>query len=383
MLNDQLKDKQILIVANSGWNIFNFRLHLIRKLLSLGAKVIVLVPKDNYSDQWKTYNGLTTIYLKNLFNKSLNPIKELRLFFELCQHYQNLAPDLILHFTIKPNIFGGLAARWTKKNYLGIITGLGYSFIKGGLLTRVVTFLFITALAKAKTVVFQNNDDKQLFIEKGLKATTQLIRGSGVDLLRFKANPMPKREPFTFIFVGRLLRDKGVLELLEALNQLTNAGYIFNCLIIGGLNEQNPAALTEKDFSLYQNNPNIQWIGKVEDVSPFLAQSHVMVLPSYREGMPRAILEALAMGKVIITTDVPGCRDTVVPNKNGWLVDVKSSKALTDAMEFCMTLPEAQLEGMGAYSRHLAEDIFDIEKINEQFLELIDRSLYALPPTLY
>ncbi len=366
--------RKIAIVANSSWNIINFRRKLIKELISHGYDVLAIAPEDAYSQTLRTIQGLRYRVLKQIQPTGRGIWQDMLLLGEFRRIYREEMPELIFHFTIKPNIYGGLAARQLKIPYVSVLTGLGYVFIKGGLLSKIVALLYRLVFGGAKAVVFQNKDDLAFCRAKGLLQSGKgvIIPGSGVDVVFFEKKAIKAVRPFTFIFIGRLLRDKGVMEFLEAAEQLQRK-YACHFLVVGEQGADNPAALSKELLAKWKADPNFTFTGQVKDVRPFLEQAQVMVLPSYREGLPKSALEAMAMGRPVITTDVPGCRETVEPGVNGWLVSVRSAKGLAAAMEKAMLLPMEKLSAMGAESRRIVELKFRDELVISAFLSLLDK----------
>lgn len=366
--------KKIAIVANSGWNIWNFRRHLIRELINKGYQPLILAPKDGYVRQLQaTFPDIPIHPLRHLSAGGTNPVQDLLLLLELWQLYRRHRPLLVLHFTIKPNIYGGLAARFSGTPYLATITGLGYAFLNGGWVQQLVRWLYRIALKKARFVVFQNRDDAGLFEKMKLVRSGQsyLIPGSGVDGKHFVFTPLPVFPPFRYLFVGRLLSDKGIREFVGAARSLAQSLERVEFWVAGSAGSNNPAAIGEEVLGKWRKLPRMRWLGEVDDIRSVIEQAHVLVLPSYREGMPRAVLEAMAMGRPIITTDTAGCRDTVIPGENGLVVSVRNTADLVRAMLELYGTPAEKLEEMGRMSRQLVEERFEAGKINKMYLELI------------
>ncbi len=313
--------------------------------------------------------------LKHLSPKGKNPLQDIQLLLELRKIYQKYKPSKVLHFTIKANIYGGLAARLSHVPFIATLTGLGFTFIRQGMMQNIVVRLYRLALKKAEFVVFQNQDDALLFQQKKIISPqqSQLIPGSGVDSHYFSLAPLPSPVPFRFLFVGRLLFDKGIREFVEAAQIVSKSLDQVEFWVAGSISDKNPASISEEQVQKWKDLPKFKWLGQVEDIRSVIFQSHMLVLPSYREGMPRAILEAMAMGRPIITTDTPGCRDTVEAGKNGWLVAVKNSEELSQAMLNAQNLPLSKLERMGRNSRKKVEDTFEVNLINKSYLNLIKR----------
>lgn len=368
--------KKIAIVANSSWNIYNYRLALARFLESKDYKIITIAPLDKYTSTLQIEFATSHFTIQHLSPKSNNPLKDFAFLRELHQIYKKVQPDLILHYTIKPNIYGSLVARWLKIPCISTLTGLGYTFIHPNLLTRYITFLYKIALQKNKYVIFHNTDDFHFFIQKKLvpTKTAKIIKGSGVDTIFFnsKQNHISKNENFVFLFIGRLLYDKGIIEYAQAAQQLNKIFKNIEFWIVGDYETKNPSKITQQDFDKWIKHEAITFFGKTNDVRTFIQKSNVIVLPSYREGMPRSILEGMAMRKPIITTNTPGCRETVINGINGFLVPMKNSKALEKVMHKMLLKSKNDLMLMGEESRSKVIKEFSQKIINQHYLSLID-----------
>jgi len=368
-----VSNKRIAIITNSSWNIYNFRLDLIRELSERNYKVVVIAPLDEYT-QKIIDKKIEFVELKHLKRNGTNPFKDIRLLIELIGIFIRLKIEFALLYTIKPNIYGSLAGHFCRVKTIATITGLGYSFLNNGISNIISTKLYRLALHNIDKVIFQNQDDMNLFINERLvsKNKAKLISGSGVDLNNFVSQPVCSSATFNFIFVGRLLKDKGIIEFIQAAEIVLQKYKNVSFSIVGEIDIENPAAL-DVNFLKSKLNlfPAIKYFGKLNDIRPLVNISNVFVLPSYREGLPKSTLEALAMGKPIITTDVPGCRETVIENINGHLVEAKNILELFCAMEKMLLYPKERLLGMGIASRKLAEDKFSVTIIVNEYLKLL------------
>lgn len=313
--------KTIAIVANSSWNIYNFRQPLIKQLKLAGYRVLVIAPVDEYIHYLNDSYFTRHIPLRFLAAQRKNPLWDLLLLWELYRIYRREKPGLVLHFTIKPNIYGSLAARWAGIRSVPTVTGLGYAFLHNGLLSRLARSLYQLAFRGIARAIFHNEDDRRLFIREKLivEENTMVIPGSGVNTNHFRPLPRPDTDKVVFLFIGRLLHDKGIREFATAARELRRLAPRAECWVVGQLNPEYPAAVTQQELLQWIEEHHIHYLGSTKDVRPFIKQAHALVLPSYREGLPRAIIEAMAMGKPIITTDTAGCRETVEPGCNGYL----------------------------------------------------------------
>jgi glycosyltransferase involved in cell wall biosynthesis len=298
---------------------------------------------------------------------------DLRLVVALRRMFRRQRTDVCHAFTIKPAIFATLAAFLARVPVRVVtITGLGYAFTSaGGLMRRIVETLYRIALRFAHVVFFQNKTDRELFIERGLVARekTRLVAGSGVDTRRFTPASLPclRGMPPTFLMIGRLLKDKGTLEFQEAAAIVRRQFPQARFLLLGGEDPRNPSRLLESELVSLRCSPNVQLLSEREDVRSVIAESDVVVLPSYREGLPRSLLEGAAMGRALIATDVPGCRDVVEPGVNGLLVARADAMSLAGAMLHLAHSPQA-IEAMGARARTLVVERFDEQKVIDNTL---------------
>jgi glycosyltransferase involved in cell wall biosynthesis len=316
----------------------------------------------------------------NLSRKGLNPFKDFSYFLELRKLFKGLQPERVFTYTIKPVIFGAFALSASRriKSASAMITGLGYAFmgttIKQRLVERVVRVLYRFALRLYAVVIFQNKDDQELFEGLGLlKHTEKVIRvnGSGVSLEEFPLTPIPPTERIRFLMVARVLKAKGVYEYLEAAEQVTKAHPNKVEFAYLGPLDTGGDGIEESDFRRRCQKAHVQYLGESSDVRPHIAASHVMVLPSYREGLPRAVIEAMAMGRAVVTTDTPGCRETVLNGANGFLVPSQDSSALVEAMGNILSISRAELQTFGTQSRKQAENKFDVKCVNEQIIDVL------------
>ncbi len=363
----------IAIVLNASWNIYNFRMGLIEKLQERGYRVIALAPPDEYSPKLIAA-GVEFFPLHFLVRKSTNPFKDLRLIRELRKMYVREGVDLALQYTIKPNIYGTLAATFTRTKTICTITGLGYAFLSKGLASVVAKWLYKFAFRRADRIFFQNADDFKLFQRLKLAdpARSKVVRGSGINTHYFNPayNHTAEQDTIHFLFIGRLLHDKGVKEMMAAATEILHRNTHARFSIIGDIDDNNPAALERTALQQWlAANPSVEHITHTNDVRSYLAKADVVVLPSYREGLPRVMLEGLSMAKPLITTDVPGCRETVTDGHNGFLVKVKDVDSLVNAMQRMIHLTPSQRTEMGQRGRKLALQHFDEKSIVQHYLE--------------
>ncbi|MEM6967152.1 MAG: glycosyltransferase family 4 protein [Bacteroidota bacterium] len=370
--------KKIAIVANSTWNIYNFRLNLIKQFRSLGFRVIVVAPVDEYITYLNESHFTKHVALRHLSPQSKNPIKDFLLLREFYKIYKKEKPDLVLHYTIKPNIYGSIAARWAGIPCISTVTGLGYTFLNKSIYTRLVKPLYKLAFRSNEKIIFHNQDDQSLFQKLNLVSTakSQVIKGSGVNTNFFR--PLKSDGPhnkFIFLFVGRLLYDKGIVEFIQAAKQVRQIIKNAECWVVGELNAKNPSNIPKSELLQWVENRYIRYWGATKDIRRFIKKSDVLVLPSYREGMPRAVLEAMAMGKPIITTQTAGCRESINHNENGYLVPIKDHLALAESMVKMYSLDHDKLKAMGQASRAKAISEFDEKIITQEYIDLAAKIL--------
>ena len=346
-----------------------------RALEEKGYEVIAVSPEDvKYSELLR--REFSFFPVKNLDRKGTNPIKDLKLFFEYFLLYRKLKPDLVINFTIKPNIYGSISAGLLGIPSISVITGLGYVFIRESWLTKLVKLLYWLAFRFNRAVVFQNSEDMKT-LKNLCERRCLLIESSGVDLKHFdpKLCKEAKKDEFTFLFVGRLLTDKGIYELIKAFGKLKKEKPKVKLIIVGSPDEGNPNSVSKGELEKWVKEGLIEWHGFQEDVRPFYCMANCVVLPSYREGIPRVLLEAMAMEKPIITTDAPGCKNVCVDGVNGFLVKPKDVESLYLVMKRMVDLGDEKLREFGKAGRRLAEEKYSVEKIVREYINLIEAVL--------
>ena len=318
-----------------------------------------------------------TVHQVPMLRTGTNPMADLRTAWALWSLMRQIAPRMVLGYTIKPVIYGTLAA-WLAgvPQRFALITGLGYAFQGDGQRSRLqalVQGLYCLALARAQRVFFQNPDDLALFQQRGIlqqHTPVSVVNGSGVDLDSFAVRPLPASAlegAVRFLFIGRLLGDKGVREYAQAARLLKRSHPQVQCALVGWI-DSNPNAINQAELADWMADGSIEFLGRLVDVRPAIEACSVYVLPSYREGTPRTVLEAMAMGRAVITTDAPGCRETVVDGKNGFLVPVRSIDELYLAM--IRFINDPSLAGcMGHNGRLMAEEKYDVHKVNAAILK--------------
>lgn len=362
------------IVANTAFNIYNFRLGLIKALREEGHHVIAIAPKDEYASLIQE-NGIEFIEVKHLARKGTNPFNDLKLINEFRKIYKDHKLDVTLQYTIKPNIYGTLAARFTGTKTICTVTGLGYTFLNKSLASKVSRYLYRFAFSFADKVLFQNGDDLKLFVENDLvnENKTQVIPGSGIDINYFSPDFCKQQEDATvrFLMIGRLLKDKGVYEYVEAAKNILQKHKNVEFHLLGEIDNDNPSSIQPKELQTWINSKIIFHHKHTKDTRPFICMSDCIVLPSYREGMPRVILEGMAMGKPCIATDVPGCRDAVVHNETGLLCLPADSVSLEFALNQFLGISDTYYENLCITSRKRAIEVFSNKNINSAYIHLL------------
>jgi glycosyltransferase involved in cell wall biosynthesis len=366
---------KILVLANSCWHIYHYHLALLQFLQQQSYYIVTAAPFDSYLPQLQKAGINAHHNLQHLAPHNRNPWKEGLFFWEIIKLIRKEKPDFILSYTIKPNLYGSLAAKWWGIPILPTVTGLGYAFLHQKGINRLIPHLYRWAFRGLSQVVFQNVDDLNLFVQRRIIKATQglLIRGSGIDLNWFAPTPIIKTssQPLVFLYLGRLLADKGLRELAAAAQFLRSQNCNIEVWIAGEMQTGYPARIRAEELESWVASDAIRYWSHQEDVRPLLAASHVFVLPSYREGLSRALLEALAMGRPILTTDVAGCRDAVIPGKNGYLVPARDASALAEAMAHFATKTAAELTEMGQVSTQLADAVFSNEVVINAYCEIL------------
>lgn len=362
----------IFLTSNTSWYLYNFRASTIKALREQGNRVICLSPKDDFSQRLVDELGAEHIALP-LDGKSTGAVQELRSLRFIWKVMRQLQPDFVFNFTVKMNIYCGLVCALRQIPFANNISGLGTAFIHDSWLFRRVRQVYGLVNRRARRLFFQNEEDLGVFRGKGLLGNTPytLLPGSGVDLQRFQASPLPEGGPLTFIMIARLLGDKGVREYAEACRRLRADKLNVRCLLVGPLGVSNRTAISEEEVHQWQMQGILDYLGVTDDVRPLIEQAHVLVLPSYREGMPRTVLEAAAMGRPAIVTDVPGCRHSIEPEVTGWLCEVRNAESLAEQMRHVIETDAASLQRAGDSARSRMEDQFSEEHVVHAYLECL------------
>ena len=364
---------KVVIALNTAWNLVNFRAGLIRALVAEGYEVVAVAPNDEYAPRLAEL-GCRFVALP-MDNKGTHPGRDLLLFFRFLNLLRRERPDMFLGYTVKPNVYGSLAAHVLGIPVVNNIAGLGAVFIRDNWLTRLVRLLYKTALSRSRHVFFQNDEDMRLFVEQGLVASDKVSRlpGSGVDLNTFRYAPMQPLEnrTFHFLLAARLLWDKGVGEYVEAARMVRRKYPTAKFQLLGFLDVQNPTTVSSAQMDDWVKEGVVEYLGVADDVKPYMAAADCVVLPSYREGVPRSLLEAAAIGRPIVTTDAAGCRDAVEDGVNGLLCRVADAGDLADKLLRMIAMTPEDRELMGQAGRRKMELEFDEKIVIRRYLEVI------------
>ncbi|MEQ8360888.1 MAG: glycosyltransferase family 4 protein [Cytophagales bacterium] len=362
------KGKKILISINTSWNIYNFRRNLIMNFLDHGMKVFACAPKDEFSHKLISL-GIEFHDIK-ISQKGTNAFDDFNLLLSYKKIIKDIRPDICLFYTIKPNIYGSLAAQSENVPFINNISGLGTVFLRNRPSSYIAKLLYKRALKNSSHVFFQNQDDLNLFKETGiiLHNRREVLPGSGIDVDYFKPKHVNvNNENFTFLMVSRLIFDKGIREYIKATQIVRNKFPNVNFNILGQAEEKGNLGFTKSEIIQISDENNIEWHSLKVDVRPYMSQADVIVLPSYREGMSRALLEALSMEKAILTTDVPGCRELVNKNQNGLLCKAKDANDLAQKMIELIEMPIEKVKQMGKNGRLFVKKSFAEELIFEAY----------------
>jgi len=355
--------KKILILANSSGGLYDFRNELVLELLK-EYEVYVSVPDETAVDKLRA-EGCKVIHT-DINRRGMNPVQDLGLVKSYLQLLKEVQPDVVLTYTIKPNIYGGFCCRLQKIPYIANITGLGTTFERGGMLKKMVVAMYTTALKKAVCVFFQNDRNKQIFEENGIYGLkTKRVNGSGVNVEKFQYEEYPGREKPKFLFVGRLMKEKGIEEFLYCAKKYANRAEFD---IIGYCEED-----YENKVNEMQRQGILNFHGFQSNVREFYKEADAIVIASYHEGMSNVLLEAAATGRPVLATNIPGCREAVEDNMTGLLFAPRDAGALETTIECFLAMPVTQRREMGQAARKKMEQEFDRRKVVESYLEEINR----------
>ncbi|WP_323073098.1 glycosyltransferase family 4 protein [Mycetohabitans endofungorum] len=365
---------RVVLVANTLWSIVIFRPGLLRTLVGMGIDVVVMAPVDDTLPRARELN--VRVIPLELSAKGTNPLHDLGLVRTLVTRYRALKPDLVFHYTIKPNIYGSIAAKLAGVPCIAVTTGLGYAFVNTNLVVRVAKVLYRFAFRFPREVWFLNGDDRQDFIVQRLvdPVKTQVLPGEGIDLAHFapRAAGMPDGK-MRFLLIARMLWDKGVGEYVEAA-RLVRAVYpqaVFQ--LLGATDVANPSAISAKQMRTWAAEGVVEYLGTTQDVRDIIARADCLVLPSYREGVPRTLLEGAAMAKPLVATKVIGCREVVVDGETGLLCAPRDAADLARKLQHIIEMGPDARATMGARGRRMVEQRYDERIVIERYLEAMRR----------
>lgn len=368
--------RRVVFLGSYPNSVQHFRGDLIRAFVDSGYEVTVMTADAEPECRAKIESLGAEFRPYSILRNAINPRIDLVTLRELRRALKEIHPDVVLAYTIKPVIWGAIAARsCPETRFFALITGLGYAFaggtLKRRLLSNLVIRLYRFALRRAEAVIFQNSDSRDLFVSKKIvpAGKCQVVNGSGVNLADFQYQPLPGKPP-RFLLVARLLGEKGIREYAGAA-KIVNRKYPDAIFELVGPVDPSPDGIRLDEIQTWDENGIVKYLGQTDDVRPFISACHVFVLPTfYMEGIPRTILESLSVGRPILTTDAPGCRETIAPGVNGFLVPTKDVEALAERMIWFIENPD-QWQAMGDASRKLAEQKFDVHKVNAEMLRIM------------
>ncbi|WP_020676309.1 glycosyltransferase family 4 protein [Geopsychrobacter electrodiphilus] len=367
---------KIIVIGALPESLINFRGELLKSFVANGHDVTAMAGNASVVVIEQLAEMGVGFRAFPVQRNGLNPVTDIRTYLALRKVFRESRPDMVMCYTIKPVVWGGMALLGMPRiKFYALVTGLGFALQAGGFirrcLTMVVVWLYRLSLLKAKKVIFQNQDNRDYFVSRKIvnKSRCALVNGSGVDLNKFALVPLPS-DGIVFLTIGRLLGDKGFREYVLAA-KIVKARYPEAVFRIVGPQDSSPDGIPDHEIKKWNESGDIEYFGATMDVRSFISDCHVFVLPSYHEGMPRTVLEAMSMGRPILTTDVPGCRETVTPGENGYLVPHANSQALAERM-FWFLEHRDQLVGMGARSRILAEKKFDVHNVNRNIIKIME-----------
>ncbi|MEM8526430.1 MAG: glycosyltransferase family 4 protein [Bacteroidota bacterium] len=370
-----MKSKRIAFVSNTSWYIYNLRLGVIRHLKELGYEILVISPEDTYT-HYLISEGYHYIHVKT-DNKGRSLLRDFLYFFRLLKIYRTYQPDFIFHYTIKPNIYGALAAKITNIPSIAVVSGAGYTFLKYGILNHFSVLLYRFAMQYAREVWFVNKDDVEEFVAKRIveQGKVKLLPGEGVNTQHFQPKGrITQTYHKIFLLSARLIWDKGIGIYIDAAKIIKQKYPNTQFNLLGFTDVQNPNSISASQIYEWHEKGYIRYLGKTEDVRPYIADCSCFVLPSYyREGVPRSLLEAAAMAKPIITTDNVGCREVVKNGHNGFLCKVKDVNDLVEKMEKIILTPPAHLEKMGQNGRQMITRQFDEHLVIKEYVQTLEQ----------
>jgi len=370
--------KKIILTSNILWTITQFRKDLIKHLKN-DYEIICIADDDEFSDaSLDVINKLGVKFIKiKVDRKGMNPVRDIFYMYSLYKVYKNIKPDLVIHYTIKPNIYGSLVASMLKMKSFAVVSGLGSSLMQDNLLSKIIKFLYKVALRGSSKVLFLNQDDMDIFLTTKIiqQEKALLLPGEGVDINHYKLCEKVKisENKITFLMIARLLKDKGIYEYIEAIKKIKNDKVEF--LLAGVLDKGNPTSIKEEELQGWIKDGIVRYLGKTDDIKEFLKLADVIVLPSYREGLSRVLLEACSCEKFIITSDIAGCKELCIDGENGYLCNPKDINSLFISLEKTIALGQEKLQQQGKIGRTLMIKSFSSEIVNNIYTKLIKETI--------
>lgn len=368
----------VLMCSNYAWTVYIFRMPLVRKLREKGYAVHLLTQFDDYLPKIK--DDFDHVYPLFIDRSGINPFNDMLTFFHIFKILYKVRPNIFLTYTIKPVVYGGIAARILNIINIPVITGLGTAFLHKGWLRNFVCILYRYSLFNAFKVFFLNHDDKNLFLHYNIisKKSVEVLPGEGIDLKHFYQQPLPSRNIFgrcKFLLIARMLWDKGVGEYVEAARTLKKRYPNVSFCLLGFLDAQNPTAICRNQMNKWVSEGVINYMGVCDDVRDAIKSADCVVLPSYREGLPRSLLEAAAMCRPIVTTNAVGCRVVIDDGSTGFLCKVKDATDLASKMETIIQMPFEERLAMGCRGREKVAREFDQIIVINQYIETFKLAL--------
>ncbi|MEO9482245.1 MAG: glycosyltransferase family 4 protein [Ekhidna sp.] len=363
---------KIAFVANTCWNIYNFRKGLVNHFLSRGDEVLVLAPEDEYTNEIQDWG---VVWINTTLERTgANPIKDTFYLRKLLKTFRKENPDVVLSYTIKSNIYASLAGAVSSTPVICNVSGLGTVFLVKGIAGQVAMILYKVAFRFSSHIFFQNEDDENLFTSKVSvhRNRISILPGSGIDLEQFKPLPFKRNEGGSFVMISRVIIEKGVREYAEAASHFADNDNV-SFTLIGKLDEGHSRSIQKSELDHWVNNNWIKYLEHSNDITQVIAEHDAVVLPSYREGTSRTLLEGAALGRPLISTDVPGCREVVNDGYNGFLCEPKSAGSLLNKLKLFLSLTLPEKKQLAANSRSLVEKTYDERIVIDMYQDVIRR----------
>lgn len=367
---------RIVFAGNTAWGMYNFRGKLMKRMLTYGHEIVVIVPNDEYIHKLTELDFKVEIV--NLKAKSLNPLADLRLLIQYYKLLAKLKPDICFFYTIKPNIYASIAASLLKIPHIAITTGLGYTFLSVNMIAKFVKLLYKVAFLKTNEVWFLNKDDMDIFRKANIvsESKTRLLLGEGLDMDRYSEKELcPLPVNISFLLISRMLYDKGVEVFVKAAESLKEKYPNVTFKLLGMRGVKNPSAIPDEIMDKWIDEKNVIYLGETRDVIPFINDCTCVVLPSYREGIPFVLLEGASLQRPIITTNVVGCKEVINDGYNGFICEQKDVDSLALAMEKVINAPIEELIMMWENGRDLVQRKYSLDIVFKQYIETISRYL--------